>query len=205
VLVTKTTTNPGGRIPLLQPDHLDEDQRRLYDSLNSTAVPWAQASGFVAKSDDGGLIGPFNVALHSPVIGAAFDKLQSVEAENTTLNQRVRQVVILTVGAVWQSDYERYAHKAVARKAGLAEETVTALANGDEAPGLLEEEIVAQRFTRQLILHHHVDQDLFDRAKGCFGVRGIVDLLFLAGCYQTVCSLLNGFEVPVPGSQGLAA
>lgn len=203
--MTNTTTNPGGRIPLLKPDLLDEDQQRLYDSLSSTAVPWAQASGFVAKLEDGSLIGPFYVALQSPTIGAAFERLQSVEAENTTLSERVRQVVILTVGAVWQSDYERYAHKAVARKTGLAEEIVAALANADEAPGFMDEEILAQRFTRQLILNHHVDQDLFNQAKVFFGVRGIVDLLFLAGCYQTVCSLLNAFEVPAPDSRRVAS
>lgn len=201
----KTTANPGGRIPLLQPDLLDEDQQRLYDSLNRTAVPWAQVSGFTAKVSDGSLIGPFNVALQSPAMGAAFEKLQSVEAENTTLTERVRQVVILTVGAAWQSDYERYAHRAVARKAGFAEETIAALANAEEAPGLKDEEALAQRFTRQLILHHRVDQDLFDEAKAFFGVRGIVDLVFLAGCYETVCSLLNAFEVPAPDSQRVAA
>ena len=61
------------------------------------------------------------------------------------------------------------------------------------------EETLAQRFTKQLALERTVSQDLFEQAKDVFGVRGIVDLLFLAGCYDIVCSLLNTFDVPVPG------
>lgn len=196
----KTAANLGGRIPLLKPEDMNEDQRRLYETLSKEAVPWSQASGFVAGLGDGSVIGPFDVALQSPAIGAAFGKLQSVEAENTTLTERVRQVVILTAGAVWRSDYERYAHKAVARKAGFPEETVDALAKAEPAPNLTDEEALAQRSTLQLMLHHHIEPSLFDQAKATFGVRGIVDLLFLAGCYQVVCSLLNTFEVPVPES-----
>ena len=37
----------------------------------------------------------------------------------TSLDERVRQVIVLTVGAIWHADYELYAHAAVARKAEL--------------------------------------------------------------------------------------
>ena len=120
----------GGRILLSVPGSLSPSQESLYDAINKQAVPWAQAAGFVAKLDDGRLIGPFNVALQSPEIGAAFWKLQSVEGEKTSLSERVRQVVILTVGCAWKSAYELYAHTAVARKARFTEDTVAALARG---------------------------------------------------------------------------
>jgi hypothetical protein len=47
-------------------------------------------------------------------------------------------------------------------------------------------------------IKHQVPQKTFDQAKAMFGIRGIVDMLFLAGCCDTVCSLLNTFEVSVP-------
>jgi 4-carboxymuconolactone decarboxylase len=199
--MTKKTIELGGRIPLSAPASLSPNQQSLYQAINEQAVPWAEASGFVAKLEDGSLIGPFNVALQSPEIGAAFWRLQGIEAKNTTLNERVRQVVILTVGSAWESAYELYAHRAVARKAGLSEEAVVALAKGEQVPGLTEEEKLAQSLTKQLALEHQVPQETFDQAKAMFGIRGIVDMLFLAGCYDMVCSLLNTFEVPVPGNQ----
>ena len=46
------------------------------------------------------------------------------EKENTTLTKRVHEIVILTIGAVWHSDYELYAHSAVGKKVGLPEPVI---------------------------------------------------------------------------------
>ena len=36
-----------------------------------------------------------------------------------------------------------------------------------------------------------------------FGEKGLVDLVILAGCYHTVCGMLNLFAVPAPdGARG---
>ena len=195
----KDDNDLGGRISLSNPAELTQGQQSLYRTISEGSVPWAESSGFVAKLKDGRLVGPFNVVLQSSEIGAAFMQLQSVEGKSTSLTERVRQVVILTVGSVWKAPYELYAHSAVSPTAGLTGETVAALARGDSSPVLTADEKLAQHFTKQLALEHTVSQELFDQAKGVFGVRGIVDMLFLAGCYDIVCSLLNTFDVPVPG------
>ena len=110
----------------------------------------------------------------------------------------MRQVVILTVGAVWGCDYERYAHTAVSRKAGIAEATIAALAKGDLAEGLSAKERLAQRFTYEITANHRIDDALYEEAQSAFGPQGLVDLLYLAGCYDTISSLLNTFKVPAP-------
>ena len=188
----------GGRLPLLQPDALKPEQKALYDRIVSQAVPWAESAGFEAKQPDGTLLGPFNCILLSPKVAGSFLDLQAAEGEGTVLSNRVRQVVILTVGAVWNSDYERYAHSAVAKKAGLPEDAIQALCKGEPTTALTQEEQVAQRFTRQITEAHKVDDQLYAEAVAAFGTEGIVDLLILAGCYDTVSSLLNAFQVPAP-------
>ena len=188
----------GERIPLLKPSELTASQRTLYDTLASHAVPEAKAAGFAAQTDDGSFIGPFNVALQSPEIGSAFGALQGAEAKNTTINARTRQVVILTVGSVWKSEYELYAHKAEARKAGISESAIAALVAGETSEELSDEEKTAQAFTAEITRNHQVTDEMFERVRATFRVQGIVDLLFLAGCYDIVCSLLNTFQVPVP-------
>ena len=190
----------GGRLPLFKPDALSPAQKKTYDTINATMVPWADKAGFKAKSDDGTLIGPFNGILLSPEITNAFLALQGAEQDHTTLSQRVRQIVILTVGAVWQCDYERYAHAAVARTAGLPGDVVSALAQGRPATGLTSDEQLAQRFTWQITVERQVDNGLYAEAEAAFGAQGIVDLLYLAGCYDTISSLLNTFRVPVPAN-----
>ena len=188
----------GGRIPLFKPNALSPAQKKTYDMIDTKMVPWAEKSGFKAKNDDGTLIGPFNGILLSPEITDAFLALQATEQDHTTLSQRVRQVVILTVGAVWQCDYERYAHAAVAEKAGLPDPAIRSLSNGEPATELAADEQLAQRFARQVAAERQVDDDLYAQVEATFGAQGIVDLLYLAGCYETIASLLNTFKVPAP-------
>ncbi len=190
--------NLGGRVPLFDPQALTTSQKTVYDSINSHMVPWAESSGFTAKLPDGKLIGPFNMILASPEIAASFLALQASEQAHTSLSERVRQVIILTVGAVWKSDYELYAHSAVARKAGISEDAIRALSQGVEADDLTPEERVAQRFTLQLTAKHDIGEELYAEAVASFSTRGIVDLIFLAGFYDTISSLLNAFRVPAP-------
>ena len=188
----------GGRLPLFKPNELTPPQKAAYDNINRTMVPWAEAAGFKAKLQSGELIGPFNTILASPEVGGAFLTLQGAEQKHTSLNERLRQVVILTVGAVWESDYERYAHAAVARKAGLSEKAIRALGRGESEESLTEIERIAQQFTKQLTAKHGIDYELYGRTLSVLGERGIVDLIVLAGCYDIVSSLLNAFKVPAP-------
>jgi 4-carboxymuconolactone decarboxylase len=188
----------GGRLPLLEVDTLDAEQRKLFDYLQTRVAPWADAAGFRSTTADGKFIGPFNAALRSPTVAGAFLQLQASEEHHTSLSERVRQVVILAVGAAWASDYELYAHSAVARHCGIPDDTVRSLATGALPDTLSDEDKVAYRFAHQLSTSHHVDDVTFAEARKAFGERGITDMILLAGTYYTVCGLLNAFEVPAP-------
>lgn len=188
----------GGRIPLLDADALDAPQRELFDYLQTRVAPWADAAGFRSTTADGKFIGPFNAALRSPTVAGAFLQLQASEERHTSLSDRVRQVVILAVGAAWAADYEIYAHSAVARHCGIPDDAVRRLAAGDLPDTLGDDEKIAYRFTQQLSTSHRVDDATFTEARKAFGDRGITDMLVLAGTYYTVCGLLNAFDVPAP-------
>lgn len=128
----------GGRLALLDPQALSVAQRELFDHITTTALPWAQRNGFTATTADKRLIGPFNPSLLSPQIATAFLKLQTTEERHTCLDERVRQVVILTVGAIWQAPYELYAHSAVARHTGLSRTAIAGLVSGEMTDGINE-------------------------------------------------------------------
>ena len=189
------------RLPLLDPAALNPDQQELYERMAAAMLPWARQSDFKAETETGQLLGPFNALLYSPELGAAQLNYLDTERDATALDARVREVVILTVGAVFESKYELYAHRAVAAKAGLAHEDIEALASGRE-PGpetmLTPEEMTAFRFVRAVAAEHRVSPELFAEAQKAFGHKGLVDMLHLAGLYMTVSALLNAFDVPVP-------
>ncbi len=193
--------NLGGRLVLLAPTDLKSDQKKLYNQLQDTMVPWAKKSGFQAETFDGKLIGPFNAMLRSPEIAAASMGITSAEGKHSSLSEKVRQVVILTVGAVWQAAYELYAHTAVAEKAGFDEATIQTLVAGQKPTTLAAEESVAYDFTHRLATTHQIDTELYEQAIVTFGEKGVVDMIFLAGQYMTISSLLNTFAVPAPAAQ----
>jgi 4-carboxymuconolactone decarboxylase len=188
----------GGRLPLLDPQALSPQQKETYDRLNTTWVAWADSVPFQSKTEDGRFIGPFNPILFSPTISSSFLDFQETEQKDTSLSQRVRQVVILAVGAVWKANYELYAHSAAARKVGISEDAIRTLATGGLPDDLSDEEKIAQRYARQLSAEHHVDAALYSAAERTFGHRGLVEIAYLTGAYHTVCALLNAFEIPAP-------
>lgn len=189
----------GGRLPLADPQALNGEQRALFDRMMARIVPWADEAGFAGTADDGRLIGPFNPALLNPTVTAALLDLSVAERTHTALSDRVREVVILAVGAVWRADYEVYAHVALARKAGLSEQAARMIAAGGEPAELSEQETIAQRLTTALSAAHRVDDTLYRQAEDAFGAQGLADVAFLIGIYHAVCAVLTLFSIPAPG------
>jgi 4-carboxymuconolactone decarboxylase len=196
--MTVQTDNLGGRLPLTDPASLTGAQREVFDLMMSTMVPWANQAPFQSTTADGRFIGPFNPALINPQTATKFLELQFAEQLHTSLDERVRQVIVLTVGAIWHADYELYAHAAVARKAGLSESAIRTLVSGGVPDDLSEQEKLAHRITRQLCIDHRVDDQLYREAENTFGTLGLIDITSLIGVYHGVCITLTMFAVPAP-------
>src|SRR6201998_1320340 len=196
--MTDHTDALGGRLPLADPTDLVGAQRELFDKVTTTVFPWADAPGFHSTTDDGRFIGPFNPALLNPAMTSLSAELVLGEGQHTSLSGPVREVVILAVGAVWQSEYELYAHSAAARKAGIPDDAVRVLASGGIPDDLSKDEKIAAELTRQLSTTHRVDDTLYRQAENCFGTKGLTAIAILIGIYHTVCTTLNLFEIPAP-------
>jgi 4-carboxymuconolactone decarboxylase len=196
--MTKPSQTLGGRLPLVDPRTLTSAQRELFDTVMSTWVLWGNDAGLEATTSDGRLIGPFNSFLLRPEVAAKFVEFVTVAAAHTALSHRVREVVIIAVGAVWAADYELYAHTTLARLAGLSNDAVTTLANGGIPDNLSEHEKIAARVACQLSTRHRIDEELYREAEQTFGTTGLFDIVALMGQYHTVCAALNLFEVPAP-------
>jgi 4-carboxymuconolactone decarboxylase len=196
--LSKETSALGGRLPLLRPEDLSADQASLYDLIMKQFVPALKGGNLQSSTSDGRLIGPFNPLLYSPEMSSAFLDFQLAEAKSTSLDARVRQVVILTVGAVWKAPYEIYAHATVTRKLGFSEDDISKLSAGQSPKSLSGAERIALQYATQLTTSHFIDDDLFAVAKNTFGLKGLVDMAQLIGAYHLVCAILNSFAIPAP-------
>ena len=80
----------------------------------------------------------------------------------------------------------------------MSETAIAALAKGEPAAELSAKERLAQRFTYEITANRKIDDALYSEAEVEFGTQGLVDMLYLAGCYDLISSLLNAFKVPAP-------
>jgi 4-carboxymuconolactone decarboxylase len=191
----------GGRLPLLAPADLDDEQRPVYEALTRMVVPEAAESGFTARLDDGRFVCPFNAMLRIPKIAAALGQWTG-QVARSGLTDDVRQVVILTVGAFWSADYEIDAHRSAARVVGVPVAAIEAILRGEVPDGLSEQAQIAHRLTSSLLTDHAVPQELYLQAVRAFGEAGVMTILCLIGQYQLISSVLVCFEVPVPERDG---
>lgn len=190
----------GGRLPLLTPHQLSARQRQLYETFAPAKRTEAAKGGYVATTEDGALIGPFNSYLYIPDIADGYIAWIDAQHAHLPFVPEVREAVILTVGAAWNAPFELYAHRAVARTAGMPRETIEALARGAIPSALSNAARAARDFTYALVTRHEVDDATYAAAQEAFGNEGLVGLTHLIGLYLSVSAVLAAFRVPAPGA-----
>ena len=187
----------GARIGKLAPSSLDEEQRSLYDAI----AGGRRAQGpqlFRLVDENGRLEGPFNAFLLQPRLGSALQALGSSVRYDTGLDDRCREIAILVVAAHWRSDFEWYAHEAVARSAGLDDAELAAVREGRHT-ALTGPEAVVARTAAALVVRGDLDDAEYLEAVEVVGTAGLFELLTLVGYYATLALQLRVFRVPAPG------
>jgi 4-carboxymuconolactone decarboxylase len=186
----------GPRIPKLNPAGLDDEQRALYDAIAGGRR--AQGPQLFRLTDaDGCLEGPFNAFLLQPRLGGALQALGTAVRYETALDDRSREIAILVVAAHWRSDFERYAHEAVGRAAGLTGTDLAAIRDGDHRT-LTGREAVVARTAAALAARGDLDDAEYAEAAAELGPDGLFELLTLVGYYATLALQLRVFRVPAP-------
>jgi 4-carboxymuconolactone decarboxylase len=186
----------GARIPKLEPAELDDDQRSLYDAIAGGRR--AQGPQLFRLADaEGRLEGPFNAFLLQPRLGSALQALGSSVRYETGLDDRCREIAILVVAVHWRSDFEWYAHEAVARSVGLTDAELAAVRDGHHA-ALAGREAVVARTAAALAARADLDDAEYRRAVDQVGTPGLFELLTLVGYYSTLALQLRVFRVPPP-------
>jgi 4-carboxymuconolactone decarboxylase len=182
------------RLPPIAPQDLTAEQCPLYDDMKAGIN--AKYNLFTTMRADGAIVGPWNAWLHEPTVGAAIWNTTKAMTRFAIVSDRVRQIVILVVGAHFDAGYELYAHGAVARKCGLSDQFVSTVVSGSRPEGMADDEGVAYDVAHVLSAGRRLPEDTYRRAIELFGQRGINELIYLVGHYCFVSVTLNGFDIP---------
>jgi 4-carboxymuconolactone decarboxylase len=179
------------RLTDLRRDHLTADGQAVWDAIVGTR-------GGRLVTENGALAGPFNAFVHAPTVGRELTELGAALRFGTSLDRRLTEIAIITVGAHWRAEFEWWAHARMAREHGIADPVVDAIGRGEDPPFRAEDERTVYAVARQLTGAGRVEDDTYAAARGLLGEVGMVELITLCGYYTLISFVLNAFDVSLP-------
>lgn len=185
------------RLPIIHPKDFTPAQQRIFDSITGGKRSAVSSTGSPLTAE-GGLRGPFNALLYSPVIGDAVQRVGEAVRFEGTLPPQLRELAILTVAAEWQANFEWWAHERIARDIGLAEAVIDGIKAGALPADAEASQQLVYRCARELITQHRLTDEHYAAAVALLGQAAVVELVLLLGYYTLIAMTLNTFEVALP-------
>jgi 4-carboxymuconolactone decarboxylase len=172
------------RIPLVSPDALTDEQRRVYERI--VAGPRK------------GIVGPLRAALHIPELADRWAQFGELMRFRTAIPPRLSEIAILVTARRWNSQVEWHFHSQSGRKAGISEAAIEAIRQARPPVFDTPVETAVYEFARQLQELGDVSEDTYAHVWRELGVAGVVELTAVIGYYTMVSMTLNAHHIPVP-------
>jgi alkylhydroperoxidase family enzyme len=142
-------------------------------------------------------LGSLNVTrimAHAPDLMVAYAKLGTQLLRNGVLPPVTRELVILRIGVLCQSEYEWHQHVSLARAVGTPDDKIHAMKSG-EFSWLTERERIAVRFAEEIRTVGRAGDEVFEQARAAYSNAELVELTLLAGFYTMTAGCLRTFDV----------
>lgn len=175
---------------------------RIPSPTPETMTPAQRAVNDAVVAGKRGSIPPPTLAwLHSPEFAMRGQHLGEFIRFDTIFGPRLVEIAILTTAKYWRAEYEWWAHRRIAEKAGLEAAVIDAIRDGRDPPIADEKARVIYDYARTL--HHDklIPQPLHDRMVAAWGPQGVTEVIGTCGYYAMVAMTLNAFEVVLPGGE----
>jgi 4-carboxymuconolactone decarboxylase len=86
----------------------------------------------------------------------------------------------------------------LALKAGIKQETITAIAEGRRPSGMTDDEDTVYEFCSEILRHQSVCDATYARVVKRFDEQGVIDISALCGYYTTLAFVMNVARTPLP-------
>ena len=123
----------------------------------------------------------------------------------STLSGRVREMLILRMGWLCESEYEWAQHVPIARREGLSIDQIRNIALGSNAPGWSELDAALLRATDELFRDDTISDATWVTLAGSCTEPELIDVVITVAGYRLVSVVLNSIGVQIePGTEGWA-
>ncbi len=190
------------RISPIYPPDWDAD---VYDALS--VIPHARDNVLATfKPGTPGILGTnlLCTQLRHPALAKAFLAFNAHHFYASTLEARVREILILRIGWLLRAEYEYIAHVSLGKKAGLSDAELANIQRGPDAPGWDPLDADLLRAVDELHEEARIGDSTYTRLSVHFDARQLLDLVAIVGCYGMLAMVLNTFRVQLePGAEPL--
>jgi 4-carboxymuconolactone decarboxylase len=173
------------RIPVATREQIVEKEQPAYDAFMATRAGRPN-------------IGPYSLLAHMPEMAQKLEALRLYLRDETSLSQKLQELVMISVAREMSCAFIWYAHAAAARKAGMRDDVVDGIRERRPLTNLDAEEQAVVDFTRELLQTRKVSRPTFDAATARFGQRGVMTLTNLIACYAVLAYNMNTYELEAP-------
>ena len=142
----------------------------------------------------------YRALANSPATAEAFVNLGAA-MRSGSLDPKLRELVILRVGALSSAGYEVHQHRQVARREGLSEEKVAAAVMEGPVDVLDAHETQVMALVDAVVASVKAPAHLYEAVAARSSSQQMIDLLMLIGFYMMVCRFLENAEIDIEPTQ----
>ena len=174
------------RVSLVEKDQAEPMVKELYQGIEARGTQ---------------VINLFKVMGHCPHIGLNFQRLGNSILRGEELSAKLRELAILRVGNLTQSEYEFTKHTVIAWRSGISQKQIDDISDWATSTGFNDEERAVLGYTDEVAQDVRVKDETFAKLKSFLSEHAIVELTTVIGYYGMVSRILVALEVELePGS-----
>lgn len=144
---------------------------------------------------DGHVPNIYRMLLNSPPIARGWLNLLTAIRHKSTLAGRYRELVIIRIAVINGAEYERTIHVPLARKEGVSDAQIGALADWQAATVYGDADRAVLAYTDAMTREVHVADAVFAEVKKHFDERGITELTATIAAYNLVSRFLEALQI----------
>jgi 4-carboxymuconolactone decarboxylase len=143
---------------------------------------------------------------HYPALAKAFLTLNKHVAQDSTLNARERELLILRISWLIKAEYEMVQHVILGRRAGLTDEEIARVQAGPAEGSWSDADAAVLQAADDLYQDSCISDATWARLSQRYDHRQIMDIILLVGVYDVLGKAIKSFRIPLePGVAGLDA
>jgi 4-carboxymuconolactone decarboxylase len=154
----------------------------------------------IIRGPRGALISPFVPLLRSPELMSHVQRMGEYLRYRSAIGTHLSEIAILVTARVFSQQVEWAIHEPIARREGVAADTVQAIGQGRRPSGMTDDEALVHDFCTELHRGRAVSDTTWKRAIERFDERGVVDLIGISGYYTLLSMVMNAARTAVPPS-----